>query len=171
MRVTMQKTREVSRRFPPRAVERGTARTLPAFSAVGVGMLREQPLFVEEVMLPEQYFAQLRQRADFPGEQRLLLAVLEDAVHCFQANLLARSPRRQQAFDEAEEWLLEPEVDAKVTLEYVCDVFGFNVEYLRAGLRQWRDRQREAPRSAADEPTVPGGPRRQPAAPLLRMAV
>jgi hypothetical protein len=109
--------------------------------------LRES-LFEEDVMLPEQYFARLRQKADFPAEQRLLFAVLEDAVHCFQANLFARTIRRQQAFEEAEQWLLEPQMDATVTLEYVCDVFGFDAEYVRAGLRQWRDRQRLSEKTA-----------------------
>ena len=120
----------------------------PAFSGVKMKALRES-LFEEDVMLPEQSFARLRQKADFPAEQRLLFAVLEDAVHCFQANLFARTIRRQQAFEEAEQWLLEPQMDATVTLEYVCDVFGFDAEYVRTGLRQWRDRQRVSEKTAA----------------------
>jgi hypothetical protein len=67
--------------------------------------------------------------------------------------LFARTIRRQQAFEEAEQWLLEPQMDATVTLEYVCDVFGFDAEYVRAGLRQWRDRQRVNEKNAGSRDT------------------
>ena len=169
MRVTMQRARGVAR-FPARTREQERRRGLPAFSGIKMKALRES-LFEEDVILPEQYFARLRQKADFPAEQRLLFAVLEDAVHCFQANLFARTLRRQQAFEEAEQWLLEPEMDATVTLEYVCDVFGFDAEYMRAGLRQWRDHQRATDQSAPGAPGSRRDARGQLPATLLQLAV
>lgn len=104
------------------------------------GSFRGAGVFEDDIMLPEQYFARLRLRADYPGEQRLLLAVLEDAVHCFQTNIGARTPRRRNIFEQAEEWLLGGPCDALVTFDYVCDVFGMDAEYMRAGIRRWRDR-------------------------------
>jgi hypothetical protein len=92
-------------------------------------------------MLPEQYFARLRQRADYPGEQRLLLAILEDAVHSFRTNFMARTPRRRHLFEEAEEWLFADTCEASVTFEYVCDVFDLDRGSIRAGLQRWRDDQ------------------------------
>jgi hypothetical protein len=97
----------------------------------------------EDFILPDQYFERLRQKTACPGEERLLLAVLEDAVHCFQANLFARSARRQRVFAEAEEWLFDPASDALVTFDYVCSVFDLDSEYLRVGLRRWRERKEE----------------------------
>ena len=98
-----------------------------------------EALFVEDIILPEQYFAPLRHKRRTGGEERLLLAVLDDAIHCFQSNIAARTPRRQRLFREAEQWLLE-ETDASVTLEYNCTVFGLDAEHIRARIREWRDR-------------------------------
>jgi hypothetical protein len=168
MRVMVQRAR-AGRRFPARRRQERRG-DLPAFSGIKMKALRES-LFEEDVILPEQYFARLRQKGDFPAEQRLLFAVLEDAVHCFQANLFARTVRRQQAFEEAEQWLLEPEMDATVTLEYVCDVFGFDAEYVRTGLRQWRDRQRATEHVAAVVPTTRRDELGQPAQTPLQLAV
>jgi hypothetical protein len=101
----------------------------------------------EDLVLPEQYFERLRRKGSCPGEEQLMLAVLEDAVHCYKANLFAHNVRRQKLFTEAEEWLFDPDSDAIVTFDYVCGVFGFDAEYLRAGLRRWReDRQRSPTR-------------------------
>lgn len=105
----------------------------------------------EDFILPDQYFERLRQKANCPGEERLMLAVLEDAVHCFQANLFARSARRHRLFAEAEEWLFDPASDALVTFDYVCSVFDLNSEYLRGGLRRWRESKEE---SAGRAPAV-----------------
>ena len=169
MRVTMQRARGGAR-FPARTRKQEGRGGLPAFSGIKMKALRES-LFEEDVILPEQYFERLRQKADFPAEQRLLFAVLEDAVHCFQANLFARTLRRQQAFEEAEQWLLEPEMDATVTLEYVCDVFGFDAAYVRTGLRQWRDRQRASDPGAAVVPAARRDARGQPPQAPLQLAV
>jgi hypothetical protein len=121
-------------------------------ATVRPGAQNGAPVFEDDVMLPDQYFARLRHRADHPGEQRLLLAVLEDAVHCFQTNVSARTPRRRNLFAEAEEWLLEDGVDASVTFGYVCDVFDLDMEYVRAGLRRWRDRQRQRQSAVVELP-------------------
>jgi hypothetical protein len=117
----------------------GGGRAAPAMYSGLIPSALNGSQFQEDFMLPEQYFARLRQQPDCPGEQRLLLAVLEDAVHCFQANQSPRNRRRQRMLDEAEEWLFDPASDAVVTFEYVCGVFGLDPEYLRAGLRRWRD--------------------------------
>ncbi len=109
-------------------------------------------VFEDDAILPEQYFARLRHRADYPGEERLLLAVLEDAVHCYKTNMVARTPRRRRLFDEAEEWLLGADAGASVSFAYVCEVFEFDADYIRGGLRRWRERHiaRGAERSAAE---------------------
>src|SRR5262245_7333147 len=41
------------------------------------------------------------------GEEKLVLAVLQDAVNCFQTNALAGRPWGKRLFQEAEEWILE----------------------------------------------------------------
>jgi hypothetical protein len=46
------------------------------------------------------------------GEERLMFAVLENAVEYFQKYVLARNPREKQLFQEAEEWFLDKDGEA-----------------------------------------------------------
>ncbi len=96
-----------------------------------------------EIILPEQFFAELRGRAR--GERLLLIAILEDAIHCFQKFLFATRPREQRLFREAERWMMEmgwrnPGEDAAphFSFEQVCDVLGIDPDYLRGRLEHWR---------------------------------
>src|SRR5262245_18402949 len=73
------------------------------------------------------------------GEERLMLAVLENAVECFQKHVLARKPSRKQLFQEAEEWFLDKESEALYTFENICDTLGFHPDYIRQGLMAWKD--------------------------------
>ena len=67
------------------------------------------------------------------------------AVHCFQKYLLPRNRRERRLFEEAEAWMMARDVrlvaDDRPTLsfEYVCEVLSLDPEYLRDGLRRWRD--------------------------------
>jgi hypothetical protein len=45
------------------------------------------------------------------GEERLMLAVLENAVEYFQKYVLARKPSGKMLFQEAEEWFLNIETN------------------------------------------------------------
>jgi hypothetical protein len=60
------------------------------------------------------------------GEQRLMLAVLDSAVECFQKYVLARNPRGRQLFQEAEEWFLEKESEALCSFESICSTLGLH---------------------------------------------
>jgi len=67
-------------------------------------------LFQPDTLIPDQYFETFRRKRLEP-EKKLMLAVLEDAVRCFQDNVMARSGKRKKLFDEAEEWILEENSD------------------------------------------------------------
>src|SRR5579883_1990881 len=63
-------------------------------------------LFVPEIMTPAQFYDGRRQENDeFTPIKRLMMAILEDALRCFQNNAGATSGRRKRLFQEAEEWL------------------------------------------------------------------
>jgi len=62
-------------------------------------------LFEPDTLVSAQYFENLRSKTLEP-EKRLMLAVLEDAINCFQDNLLAQSGKRKRLFEEAEDWIL-----------------------------------------------------------------
>ena len=63
-------------------------------------------LFEPDVLLPAQYFAAFRRMGGLDRERLLMLAVLEDAVDCYQKYAITKEPRGQQLFVEAEEWAL-----------------------------------------------------------------
>src|SRR5436190_168973 len=79
-----------------------------------------------DVVLPLQFFGTLRrQTPNKTGEYRLLVAVLEDAIHCFQRYALARNRRGRRLFTQVERWLMHdvPQGDSdapRLSFEYIC---------------------------------------------------
>jgi hypothetical protein len=73
------------------------------------------------------------------GEERLMQAVLENAVEYFQKYVLARKPSGRQLFQEAEEWFLNTESEALYSFENICETLGFHPDYIRKGLMVWKE--------------------------------
>lgn len=94
-------------------------------------------LFQPDILLTARYLETLRTRALEP-EQRLMLAILEDAVHCFQKYISAGDRRRKGLFRDAEEWIMEEDDDWVFSFDNVCHALGLNPAYLRQGLLRWR---------------------------------
>jgi hypothetical protein len=57
-----------------------------------------------------------------------MLAVLEDAIDCYQKYAHARDPRGRQIFDESREWVHSGD-GAAVLLENICDTLEINADY------------------------------------------
>jgi len=98
-------------------------------------------LFEPDTLLSAQYFDNLRRKAILEPEKALILAVLEDAINCFQDNVLAESGKAKKLFDEAEEWVLDEGGDWIFSFRNVCEHLGFNPEYLRRGLLRWKEKK------------------------------
>ena len=96
-------------------------------------------LLEPELMMPTQFFDRFRGSAILEGERRLMLAVLEDAVACFQKNAGATRPRSRRLFQEAEDWFLDPDDSWPFSFEAVCVVLGYDAGYVRKRLMDWRD--------------------------------
>jgi hypothetical protein len=73
------------------------------------------------------------------GEERLMLAVLENAVEYFQKYVLARNLGGKQRFQEAEEWFLDKDNEALYSFENICDTLGFHPDHIRNGLLVWKE--------------------------------
>lgn len=97
-------------------------------------------MFEPDTLLPEQHFALLG-RKPLHGEERLLLAMLEDAVHCFQTYLLAKKPHERRLFQEAEEWIDSTDALWFFSFENICDVIGINPSRMRGALKAWKEEQ------------------------------
>jgi hypothetical protein len=73
------------------------------------------------------------------GEERLMFAVLENAIEYFQKYVLARKPSGKQLFREAEEWFLDKENEALYSFENICDILGLHPDPIRKGLLVWKE--------------------------------
>ena len=72
--------------------------------------------------------------------------MLEDAVHCFQTYLLARKPHERRLFQEAEEWIDSTDAHWYFSFENICDTLEISAEYVRRGLREWREKNQHGRR-------------------------
>lgn len=91
-------------------------------------------LFDPEVVLPDQMFPGTRLPPFVQSEGRLMLAILQDAVDCYQRHALARNPRHRAEFEEAKEWINSGETDWVFSFENICNVLGIDPDYIRTGL-------------------------------------
>jgi hypothetical protein len=67
-----------------------------------------------------------------------MLAVLEDAIGCFQNFVYATDNRQKKSFLEAKEWFNEEESEWIFYFENICDVLRLDPQYLRQGLISWK---------------------------------
>lgn len=98
-------------------------------------------MFEPDTLIPEQFFASLRERQYKQGEKRLLLAILEDAVHHFQAYLFSGKRRDKRLFKEAEDWLMSQENEWVFSCVNICNILDINPGYLQNGLKAWKEKQ------------------------------
>ena len=98
-------------------------------------------LFEPDKLLSDQYFGNLRRKTLLEPERRLMLAILEDAINCYQDNLLAQRSRARRLFTEAEEWILEKGSDWIFSFKNICETLGFNPQYVRQGLLRWKEKK------------------------------
>jgi len=105
-------------------------------------------LFVPDTLLPIQYFEAMRRKHLLPGEKRLMLSVLEDAVECFMKYIDASTKKSQGLFRDAETWIALEDKKWVFSFDNVCEALDIDPDYLRRGLREWKIRQLDAIRRA-----------------------
>ena len=109
--------------------------------------------FRADIILPVQFFETVKHRASTKtGEYRLLVAVLHDAVTRFQKYAL------DDDLDcaEAEQWIMGTDTafqgaadTPRFSFEFICAALDIDADYLRGGLRRWRETQLQRRRSEA----------------------
>ena len=99
-------------------------------------------IFQPDTVLPAQFFLALRQQTDSQGARRLVVAVLEDAVDCFQKYFGAEDRRNCKLYEDAEAWLFSDDDSWPFAFVNVCDALGIQPPFLRRGLLLWRSGQR-----------------------------
>ena len=101
-------------------------------------------LFQTDTLLPEQYLDTFRRKTHLEPEKRLMLAVLEDAIACFQKYIHARDGKGKTLFRDATEWIEEENADWLFSFENICEMLGFNPRYVRNGLMRWKEARVQA---------------------------
>jgi len=67
-------------------------------------------------------------------ENRLMLAVLEEALVTFQRGLSSPLPERRKRFFEVDRWVRSPDTDWPFSFENICTTLCIDPDYIRAGL-------------------------------------
>lgn len=98
-------------------------------------------LFQPDSLLPAQFFASLKQRSQACGERRLMAAILEDAIDCFQKYLWAKDNRSRNLRQEAESWFLSDDDSWPFSFINVCHALDLEPDFLRRGLWNWKEKQ------------------------------
>lgn len=99
---------------------------------------RVTSLFQPDTLLPEQFLETFRRKLYLEPEKKLMLAILEDAVACFQKYVFARDSKGKLLFSDAEEWIEESRGNGIFSFDSVCEALGLSPDYLRRGLATWK---------------------------------
>jgi hypothetical protein len=121
---------------------------------------RVTSLFQPDTLLPDQYLDTFRRKLYLEPEKKLMLAILEDAIACFQKYAVARDIKGKALFSEAEEWIQQGTAGGIFAFDSVCEVLGLNPSYLRQGLVTWKQNALAA-RSPAKVYRLSGDARKQ----------
>jgi hypothetical protein len=105
-------------------------------------------VFDPDIILPTQHFAAIMRKKYPSGEHRLLVALIQDAIECFQKHMHARDAKRRQLFLDAQGWIGSEDDRAVFSFNNVCMLLGMNPDYVRQGLAHWCEKSQEAPRAA-----------------------
>ena len=89
---------------------------------------------VDRGVIDRLYKKQIRE-----GEEGLMLAVLDNAIECFQKYVLAQREREKRLFQEAEDWILEKDSDWFFSFENICETLELYPDYIRQGLMYWKE--------------------------------
>ena len=83
-----------------------------------------------DVILRSQFFEMIGTRS-LTSEQRLMLAVLADAINVVQEFGGSSSPRKRNSFNEAWNWFFAKGVSSPLSFDSVCDALGIDSHGLR----------------------------------------
>ncbi len=112
---------------------------LSSEECAGIFVFRGPKRITQNLELSPEYLEVVCKKTHLDAEQELMLAVLEDAVTCFQKYFAARDRIGTRLFCKAEEWvLLQGKSDWFFSFDNICETLDLNPGYIREGLLHWR---------------------------------
>jgi hypothetical protein len=121
--------------------------------------MRRQDLFEPDVLISQLWGDGQRRSAALSSEKRLMLAVLRDALDCYQKYIFAYDRVGRELFKEAAAWIACTDADALFSFQNISETLDIEPEYFRRGLAEWQTRHQQALRTASLAATphaVPG---------------
>lgn len=85
-----------------------------------------------DILLPSQHFGPHRKQSP---EQRLMIAVLHDAIDCIEKFRFSDDPQGRRIFHETKQWLVSSETDWPYSFECICAVLDLDSDAVRQRLR------------------------------------
>lgn len=80
---------------------------------------------IPDALTPQQYYDGVRaDDASARPVKRLMLAVLEDAMRCYQTYANSHNGNQRRLFVDAEAWLMDRRADGPFAFETVCETLG-----------------------------------------------
>ncbi|HWN58115.1 MAG TPA: hypothetical protein VNO74_08435 [Methylomirabilota bacterium] len=88
-----------------------------------------------DVILPSQFF-ELVGAQTFSSEQRLMLAVLIDAINVLGDSRVSPNRRKRNSFNDASSWVFANGITSPLSFDHVCDALSVDAEGLRRRLSE-----------------------------------
>ena len=84
-----------------------------------------------DVFLPSEFYGSGGLSRQLDGEKRLMIAILKDAVECLNKYRGARSSFGSRQYENALEWIEDDGTQWLFSFNNICDLLGFDPDYLR----------------------------------------
>ena len=111
-------------------------------------------LFEPHVVLPVQYFTRLQRSAVWTGEQRLMAAVLEDAIAVCCKRGIPKTSKRRQVLRETLRWLRSNDLKWTFSFLRICEHLDLSPSAIRRGIRILRGEEIPEPVRVPQVPQV-----------------
>jgi hypothetical protein len=93
-----------------------------------------------DIFLPSQFYGSTGLSRKLEGEKRLMIAVLKDAIECLDKYRGSRTSAGQCQYQSAVEWIEETDTEWLFSFTNICDLLGFDPDYLREVLLKRENR-------------------------------
>ena len=123
------------------------SRNNPRVEDTGNAFERVNSLFQVDTLAAQQYYATYRRKIPQQSEIRLMLAVLEDAINCYQDNIFAVKKKKMQLFKEAEHWFMNDDASWIFSFVSICSILNLEPDYFRIGIKRWAAKQKTVRKS------------------------
>jgi len=93
-----------------------------------------------DIFLPSQFYGNGALSRKLEGEKRLMIAILKDAVECLEKHRGSRSSAGKISYQSAIEWVEDTDTEWLYSFTNICDLLGFDPNYLREQLLKRENR-------------------------------